>query len=63
MMQRLPTAALLGVMILGSIPEARPEAWVEVTTPALTVVSDGSEKEARNVAARFEEIRALLKEA
>jgi Tfp pilus assembly protein PilF len=36
--------------------------WVELKTPAFTVVSDAGEKDARYVARQFDQVRALLKE-
>ena len=36
--------------------------WVEVRSPSFTVVSDGSEKDARKVVLQFEQVRALLQE-
>ena len=38
------------------------EGWVEVRSPSFTVVSDGSEKDARKVVLQFEQVRALLQE-
>jgi hypothetical protein len=38
------------------------EAWVEVRSPAFTVLSDGGEKEARRSLVQFEQVRALLQE-
>jgi len=47
----------------GILPAAAgPPAWVELKSPAFTVVSDGGEKDARYVALQFEQVRALLKE-
>jgi tetratricopeptide (TPR) repeat protein len=39
-----------------------PATWVELKSPAFSVVSDGGEKDARYVAQQFEQVRALLKE-
>jgi tetratricopeptide (TPR) repeat protein len=44
-------------------PAPGSDAWVEVRSPAFTVVSDGSEKDAREVAWQFEQVRALLNKA
>jgi TPR repeat protein len=38
------------------------DAWVEVRSPSFTVVSDGSENDARRVLLQFERVRALLQE-
>ena len=38
------------------------EGWVEIRSPSFTVVSDGSEKNARKVVLQFEQVRALLQE-
>ena len=46
----------------GILPAAAgPPAWVELKSPAFTVVSDGGEKDARYVALQFEQVRALLR--
>ena len=47
---------------LGAAPVLAGEGWVEVRSPSFTVVSDGSEKDARKVVLQFEQVRALLQE-
>ncbi len=58
---------LYGFLIIASrIPgvakEAKEPAWIEVRSPQFIVFSDGSEKQARSTAARFEEFRALIQQ-
>ena len=54
----------VALVLLAGAPGASPalgaEAWVEVRSPSFTVVSDGSEKDARQVLLQFEQVRALL---
>jgi hypothetical protein len=48
----------------GSIPAAEHGgAWVEVQSPHFTVASNAGEKEARRIAAQFEQIRAAFRNA
>ncbi len=37
------------------------DTWIEVKTPGFTIICDGSEKDARQVAWQFEQIRAVIK--
>ena len=48
--------------VLASAP-AFGAGWVEVKSPACTVLSDGGEKDARRVLSQFEQLRAAIKEA
>jgi tetratricopeptide (TPR) repeat protein len=48
-------------LLMATVLHAAPR-WVELRTPSFTVVSDGSEREARRVGAQFETFRALLKD-
>lgn len=48
--------------VLAAVPAFGAD-WVEVKSPAFTVVSDGGEKDARRVLSQFEQVRAVLKEA
>lgn len=41
-------------------PSVRAETWVKVVSPHFTVISNGSEKDARTVATNFERFRATL---
>lgn len=54
-------SALLAVLLSAPLALAE-ERWVEVRSPSFTVVSDGSEKDARRVVLQFEQVRALLRE-
>jgi TPR repeat protein len=56
------TVAVSVLLTLASAGRAAAEAWVEVRSPSFAVVSDGSEKDARQVAQQFEQVRALLQE-
>jgi hypothetical protein len=52
-------------LLLTALAEVRPaaaEGWVEVRSPSFTVVSDGSEKDARKILRQFERVRSLLQE-
>ncbi len=53
------------VTVLGILAAAPAFAadWVEVKSPAFTVVCDGGEKDARRVLSQFEQVRAAIKEA
>ena len=60
---RNATWLVAAAFVAGVLPAAAgPPAWVELKSPAFTVVSDGGEKDARYVALQFEQVRALLKE-
>jgi len=59
---RLFACALIGVAVLLSslsLPAGTP-AWVEIRSPHFVVVTDGGEKRGREVALRFEQIRAAF---
>ena len=53
-----------GLTAPGTSPTAsaaeKTETWLEVRTPHFTVVTNGSEKQARRVANQFEQIRAAF---
>ena len=49
-------------LLAGAPLASAAEGWVEVRSPSFTVVSDGSEKDARKVVLQFEQVRALLQE-
>jgi hypothetical protein len=49
-------------MVAAAANAAASPQWVELKTPAFTVVSDSGEKDARRVAQQFDQVRALLKE-
>ncbi len=65
----VPGALLLGAVLAGLGPSFQARAaektdtWVEVRSPHFTVVSNGSEKQARRVAEHFEQIRAVFLQA
>jgi len=65
--QRLPDAGLLAgsvisfLLLLSSMPlSAAAPTWVEVRSPHFVVVTDAGEKRSREVALRFEQIRAAF---
>lgn len=57
----LLAAALPASLLLPARSAAAKEKWVEVRTPHFTVVSDASERKARNVAREFERIRTVFR--
>ncbi len=57
----LPIVVALAVSVAAAVPGRAAETWVEVKSPGFTVICDGSEKDARQVAWQFEQIRALFK--
>jgi tetratricopeptide (TPR) repeat protein len=48
------------VILLSSSPAAADDAWVEVTTPHFTIVSNAGEKRARNMGWQFEQMQGVL---
>ncbi len=52
-------------LLLGAIASARdqPENWIEVRSPHFLVISNASEKQARNVADQFERMREVFRKA
>jgi hypothetical protein len=62
-MRRVAAAVLLVVLgaLGGAARTVRAASWVEVKGAGFTVVSDGSEKEARAVLGQFAQVRALMK--
>jgi tetratricopeptide (TPR) repeat protein len=62
---------LLGTLVLAtcacacfpSLTDAAAGSWVEVRSPHFVVVSNASDKDARNTAIRFEQIREVFREA
>jgi tetratricopeptide (TPR) repeat protein len=53
-------SACFGVTLVVGPATAADPAWVEVRSPHFRVISDGSEKEARQVARGFEQIRSVF---
>ena len=52
-------SALLFALLLSALP-ADAESWVKVSSPHFTILSNGSVKDARDVAAGFEQIHAVF---
>src|SRR5713226_1894557 len=63
------TTSLMALLLAASLAPPRlraadkPETWVEVRSPHFTVVSNGSEKQARRLADQFEQIRAVFQKS
>jgi hypothetical protein len=53
-------AVLLLALVLGGLSVDAADPWIEVKSPNFIVVSDASERSARNVAWQFEQIRAAI---
>ncbi len=53
-------AAALALAGLGALPKEKEGAWLELKTAHFTVVTNGSESDARATARRFEQIRAVF---
>jgi hypothetical protein len=62
-MFRLVVSVLLLPLSALARPALGADAWVEVKSPHFTIVSDASEKDAREVAGQFEQVRALVQRA
>lgn len=66
-MRWLGAALLILVYVTGPAPataaSGAPSGWVEARSPHFTVVSDASPSQARDVAARFERVRAVFLKA
>ncbi len=65
---RLTTAVMTLLLAASLAPQRvrasdKPETWMEVRSPHFTVVSNGSEKQARRLADQFEQIRAVFQKA
>jgi TPR repeat protein len=61
MSRALPIVVALAASVAAAVPGKAADTWVEVKSPGFTVICDGSEKDARQVAWQFEQIRALFK--
>jgi tetratricopeptide (TPR) repeat protein len=57
------TGLLLCLLALGLSPARAADNWVKVRSPHFTVLSNGSEKQARDIAAGFEQIHAVFAQA
>lgn len=51
-------AAMLG--LFGSVPSRTESPWVEIKSPHFNVLTDGNEKQGRDVALRFEQMRSVF---
>lgn len=51
---------VLGVLLCTSAPAAEPSPWLEIHSTHFTVITDAGEKRGREVAVRFEEMRAVF---
>src|ERR1700740_1919754 len=51
---------LLCVVLAASAPAAEPSPWLEIHSTHFTVVTDAGEKKGREVAVRFEQMRAVF---
>jgi len=60
--QKVSLSILVVLAAIAALARARekPDVWLEVKSPHFTVVSDATEKQARRVAFRFEQIRAVF---
>ncbi len=58
----IPTllAAMLGVLLSPAAPAAEPSPWLEVRSTHYTVITDAGDKKGREVALRFEQMRAVF---
>jgi len=57
---RFALLLLLGLVVNSAPGTAADKTWIEVRSPHFRVVSDGTEKDAREVARAFEQIRAVF---
>ncbi len=53
-------AVLLGVLLAASAPAAEQSPWLELQSPHFTVITDAGEKKGKEVALRFEQMRAVF---
>jgi Flp pilus assembly protein TadD len=53
-------AMLFGVLLSSSAPAAEPSPWLEVHSAHYTVITDAGDKKGREVAIRFEQMRAVF---
>jgi tetratricopeptide (TPR) repeat protein len=51
---------LLGVLLVSSAPAAEPSPWLEIHSTHFTVITDAGEKKGKEVALRFEQMRAVF---
>jgi tetratricopeptide (TPR) repeat protein len=53
-------AMLLGVLLSTAAPAAEPSPWLEIHSTHFTVITDAGDKKGREVALRFEQMRAVF---
>src|SRR5271166_7079026 len=53
-------AMLLGVLLPASAPASEQSPWLEIRSTHFTVITDAGEKKGREVALRFEQMRAFF---
>jgi tetratricopeptide (TPR) repeat protein len=56
----LLSAILLGVLLCTSAPAAEQSPWIEIHSAHFTVITDAGDKKGREVALRFEQMRAVF---
>ena len=54
------SAMLLGVLLSSSAPAAEQSPWLEIHSTHYTVITDAGEKKGKEVALRFEQMRAVF---
>jgi hypothetical protein len=55
-----PLTMLLGFFLSSSAPAAEPSPWLEIHSTHFTVITDAGEKKGKEVALRFEQMRAVF---
>lgn len=58
----VPALAVAAAALQAPLAAARDDRWVEARTPHFTIVSDAGERTAREVARKFERLRALVRQ-
>ena len=56
----LLAAMLLGILLVSSAPAAEPSPWLEIHSTHFTVITDAGDKKGKEVALRFEQMRAVF---
>src|SRR6266851_8023542 len=51
---------LAGMLLAASAPAAEPSPWLEIHSTHFTVITDAGEKKGKEVALRFEQMRAVF---
>src|SRR5258708_38772236 len=52
--------ALLSILLSANAPAAEPSPWLEIHSAHFTVITDAGDKKGREVALRFEQMRAVF---